>query len=363
MTADSGPDPLGHVSRVLAVVAHPDDESFGLGAVLSGLVGRGIPASLICFTHGEASTLHAGPGELSAVRAQELHAAAVELSLSRVDLCNYRDGHLDRLPLDELTGPVLRMIVEEHPSHLLVFDPSGVTGHSDHRRATEAAVTAARVAGLPVLAWMLPRSVAQRLNAELGTSFTGQEPAGPDITLTVSRQRQWRAIACHTSQSTDNPVLRRRLQLQGDREHLRLIPPPTQEGDSAMSYGITLRLSAPFASTVDRVRAALKDQGFGVLTEIDVQATLREKLGVQMEDYLILGACNPPLVHRALDVDRDIGLLLPCNVLVRADGPDVTLVQALDPQVMVQVAGEPELKDVADEAATRLRAALDALAA
>ena len=128
-----------------------------------------------------------------------------------------------------------------------------------------------------------------------------------------------------------------------------------------MSYGITVRLPAPFASTVDRVRSALKEQGFGVLTEIDVQATLREKLGAEMEDYLILGACNPPLAHRALAADRDIGLLLPCNVVIRADGPDTTLVQALDPQVMVQVAGKPELKDVADEATTRLRAALDAL--
>jgi uncharacterized protein (DUF302 family) len=128
-----------------------------------------------------------------------------------------------------------------------------------------------------------------------------------------------------------------------------------------MSYGITVHLPAPFASTVDRVRSALKEQGFGVLTEIDVQATLREKLGAEMEDYLILGACNPPLAHRALAADRDIGLLLPCNVVVRADGPDTTLVQALDPQVMVQVAGKPELQDVADEATTRLRAALDAL--
>ncbi len=92
-----------------------------------------------------------------------------------------------------------------------------------------------------------------------------------------------------------------------------------------------------------------------------MQATLRQKLGAQVEEYLILGACNPPLAHRALDADRDIGLLLPCNVVVRADGPDVTLVQALDPLVMVQVTGRPELKDVADEATARLRAALDTL--
>jgi uncharacterized protein (DUF302 family) len=100
-----------------------------------------------------------------------------------------------------------------------------------------------------------------------------------------------------------------------------------------------------------------------VLTEIDVRATLREKLGQEMEDYLILGACNPPLAHRALAADRDIGLLLPCNVVVRADGPDATLVQAMDPQVMATVTGEPAIAKVAEEATTRLRAALAALTA
>jgi uncharacterized protein (DUF302 family) len=128
-------------------------------------------------------------------------------------------------------------------------------------------------------------------------------------------------------------------------------------------YGDTVRLPEGFSTAVvDRVRAALKDQGFGVLTEIDVRATMHDKLGQDMEDYLILGACNPPLAHRALEADRSIGLLLPCNVVVRADGPDATLVQALDPQMMVQFTGKAELKPVADEAAARLRAALDALA-
>jgi uncharacterized protein (DUF302 family) len=130
-----------------------------------------------------------------------------------------------------------------------------------------------------------------------------------------------------------------------------------------MSYGMTIRVPGTFEATVDRVRAALKEQGFGVLTEIDVQATLRQKLDAELEPYVILGACNPPLAKRALDVDRDIGLLLPCNVVVRADGRDAVLVQALDPQVMVSVAGRPELKDVADEATARLRATLDALSA
>jgi uncharacterized protein (DUF302 family) len=130
-----------------------------------------------------------------------------------------------------------------------------------------------------------------------------------------------------------------------------------------MSYGIMLRLPAQFAPTVERVRAALKDQGFGVLTEIDVKATLLEKLGVAMEDYVILGACNPPLAHQALETDRDIGMLLPCNVVVRADGPDATLVQALDPEVMVRVSGRAELTEVADQASRRLRVALANLVA
>jgi len=123
---------------------------------------------------------------------------------------------------------------------------------------------------------------------------------------------------------------------------------------------MTTRVREPFAETVERVRAALKDQGFGVLTEIDVRATLRDKLGEEMEDYLILGACNPPLAHRALGIDREIGLLLPCNVVVRSDGGD-TVVEALDPQVMVSVSGQPAFKPVAEEAAGRLAAALDTL--
>jgi uncharacterized protein (DUF302 family) len=127
-----------------------------------------------------------------------------------------------------------------------------------------------------------------------------------------------------------------------------------------MDYGITIRVSAPFAEMVARVRDALKVQGFGVLTEIDVQATLRDKLGEDMEDYLILGACNPPLAHRALTADRRIGLLLPCNVVVRAEAGQ-TVIEALDPQTMVAVTGQPSLQPVADQAAARLRAAIDSL--
>jgi uncharacterized protein (DUF302 family) len=128
-----------------------------------------------------------------------------------------------------------------------------------------------------------------------------------------------------------------------------------------MSYGTSVTLDLPFPDAVGRVRAALAGQGFGVLTEIDVTATLRARLGEQMEDYIILGACNPPAAHQALGIDRSIGLLLPCNVVVRAT-PDGTLVEALDPQVMVTLTGRSELKTVADEVGRRLAGALAALA-
>ncbi|WP_175420482.1 DUF302 domain-containing protein [Rhodococcus sp. SGAir0479] len=128
-----------------------------------------------------------------------------------------------------------------------------------------------------------------------------------------------------------------------------------------MELGISTRLDTEFDDAVAKTRAALGKQGFGVLTEIDMQATLKAKIGAEMEQYLILGACNPQLAHRAVGVDRQIGLLLPCNVVVRSDG-DGVVVEAMNPALMVEVTGEPELEAVAAEATTRLQAAIDALA-
>jgi len=124
-----------------------------------------------------------------------------------------------------------------------------------------------------------------------------------------------------------------------------------------VDYGIAMRTTLPFAAAVQRVRDALKEQGFGVLTEIDVRTTMRDKLGEEMEDYVILGACNPPLAHRALAADRKIGLLLPCNVVVRG-GDGETIVEAMDPDVMAEVTGQAALQAVADDAGARIRAAL-----
>lgn len=130
-----------------------------------------------------------------------------------------------------------------------------------------------------------------------------------------------------------------------------------------MDIAISTSLRTSFEDAVARTRAALAEQGFGVLTEIDMKATLKAKLGHDMEDYLILGACNPPLAHRAVEANRQIGLLLPCNVIVRADpGHDGTvLVEAMHPGVLVEVTGEPELRPVADEVTDRLQAAINSL--
>jgi uncharacterized protein (DUF302 family) len=117
-----------------------------------------------------------------------------------------------------------------------------------------------------------------------------------------------------------------------------------------MSVSLSATLHTSFDDAVERTRAALGRQGFGVLTEIDMKATLKAKLGEDMEDYLILGACNPSFAHRAVNIYRPIGVLLPCNVVVRKDpdAPDSVIVDAMDPKLMVDVTNEPGLGEVAD---------------
>ena len=130
-----------------------------------------------------------------------------------------------------------------------------------------------------------------------------------------------------------------------------------------MDYAISTTVDQPFEQTVAAVRAALAGQGFGVLTEIDLAATLKAKLDVDIAPQVILGACRPPLAYHGLQVEESLGVLLPCNVVIRSLGDASTRVEALDPQTMVAVTGNAALAEVADDAAARLRLALAGLTA
>ena len=126
------------------------------------------------------------------------------------------------------------------------------------------------------------------------------------------------------------------------------------------AYGFGTIAKLPYEQAIERTRAALKEQGFGVLTEIDVRATLKAKLDADFRPYVILGACNPPLAHRALSADLGIGLLLPCNVVVYDNLDGTSTIEAMDPQAALGLVGDnPTIAEVASEARTRLKRTLE----
>jgi uncharacterized protein (DUF302 family) len=133
-----------------------------------------------------------------------------------------------------------------------------------------------------------------------------------------------------------------------------------QQLDKSPAYGFGITLGMPIDQVMERVTSALKEEGFGVLTTIDVKQTMKQKLGVDFEPYFILGACNPPLAYRALQAVHDIGLLLPCNVIVHAHG-EGTRVDIADPIAMLGIVGAGELEEIAVEARTRLKKVIQRL--
>jgi LmbE family N-acetylglucosaminyl deacetylase len=208
------------------VIAHPDDESFALGAIISRMTAAGAAVHILCYTHGEASTLNENGADLDTERQAELRQASTELSAASVTLLGYPDRGLAAISPPELAAHAVGLSARHRPDGVLVFDDTGVTGHPDHQAATRAAVLAAIATGLPVLAWTLPTAIADRLRAETGQPFTGQLPDRLDLCIRVDRTRQRSAALTHASQISPTAILWRRLQLQGDCEHLRWLRPP-----------------------------------------------------------------------------------------------------------------------------------------
>lgn len=205
---------------VLAVVAHPDDESFGLGGLLGAFADAGARTHVLCFTRGEASTL--GAGNLADTRAAEIEAAGRILGVSGITLHRHADGKLDGHSVEQLADLVQLAGRGAQPDGLLVFGPGGVTGHPDHIRATDAAMHAAVSLDLPVLGWVIPATVAETLNTVFHAGFVGVDH--PDLRLRVDRRRQ--RTACEAHESQVNPVLWRRLELLGDTEWAMWLRPP-----------------------------------------------------------------------------------------------------------------------------------------
>ncbi|HSE07767.1 MAG TPA: PIG-L deacetylase family protein [Nocardioidaceae bacterium] len=211
---------------VLAVVAHPDDESFGLGAVLDAFIARGSRVAVLCLTEGESSTMGTGIN-LARARREELATASKALGVTDTVMHHHPDGALSTVWRHVLAGEVIDEVGAVRADGLLVFDATGVTGHPDHRAATRATLLAADVLDLPVLAWTLPGEIAERLNEELGGSaFIGCAPEQIDLRITVDRTRQVAASKAHHSQAGPSSPLWRRLDLLGDTEHLRWLRHP-----------------------------------------------------------------------------------------------------------------------------------------
>ena len=212
--------------HVLAVVAHPDDESFGLGATISTFAATGATVDVLCLTRGEASTLQGVEGDLSQIREGELRSAADALGARSVDLLSLPDGGLHDLADSVIDTEVRRAVAATRPDGIITFDTTGISGHPDHIAATHAALRVADSYNLPVLAWTLSDEICKTLADEGFTGFRGRPMSEVDLILPVDRTAQRVAVDRHTSQAVPGSVLWRRLELQDGTEHLRWLRRP-----------------------------------------------------------------------------------------------------------------------------------------
>ena len=213
-------------TSVLAVIAHPDDASFGLGAILDAFVFGGARVDVLCLTHGQAWTLQGAPGDLAALRGAELATAADVLGPTRAEMLDCPDGALGEVGRASLVAEVVAAADSCFPDGLLVFDTAAETGHLDHVTATSAGLLAAETLDLPVLGWALSEEVATKLNKECGAGFTWHQGEEIDLRVTVDRARQRLASHALQGQALPGSARWRRLELLADTESLRWLRPP-----------------------------------------------------------------------------------------------------------------------------------------
>lgn len=220
--------PLPDWTRVLAVVAHPDDESYALGGVIAALSDAGTHVAVLSMTAGSEMSERAASDDRLGSRALELRAAADHLGVTTTILLSHPFGALCDCHSD-LVADIRAAIDGFRPDGLLVFcRGGGVTGDPDHEAASRAAVEVAEELALPVLGWGLPDVVARQLNDEYFTSFVGHTDEASTFAVDVDRARQYRAISEHSGQDVARSVLWHRLELLGAREHLRLLSWPAR---------------------------------------------------------------------------------------------------------------------------------------
>ena len=208
-------------TSVLAVIAHPDEASFGVGPVLDAFVFAGTRVEVLCLTHGQAWAVKEAPGDLATLRGAGLATADDVLGPARAKLSDCPDGALGEVCQKKLAADIVKTAESSYPDGLLVFDTAVSPGHLDHVAASSAALLAAERLDLPVLGWTFTESVAAQLNRELGDSFSGHRGEDVDLRVTLFRARQ--RVASHTwpSQALPGSAQRRPLDVLTDTGSLR----------------------------------------------------------------------------------------------------------------------------------------------